>query len=260
MHTKDSFIVINVLITLVLCFAAMIEFLMNFWLCLVLPALLIGATVLLCEFRRKSAEDSRFRKHEIISRIISILTAAMLMLPTVMSVGFNSSKSCYGLKLFVFSCGAENIRQNRTQALPKKLPPNCEDYYFRLSHGLQKMEFSAASAVVKFSTDNDTLAAYEAEIIENGYKPVKPDVTFAKFVREYELTEDDITVYLDNPSSLHYDYLYKKGVPYFVLNALDDNMAAEFNRDFTVYDFSEKLGFSAGCIINYDKGIVLFWA
>ena len=85
----------------------------------------------------------------------------------------------------------------------------------------------------------------EAEIIENGYKQAKPDVTFASFVREYELTEDDITVYLDNPSSIHYDYLYKKGVPYFVLEKIDDNIAGEFNRDFTVYDFSEKLGFHA---------------
>lgn len=245
---------------LVLLFAAIIVFFMNTLLYSTLFALLLAATVILCKFRKKSAEDTRYKKHVLISRIISIITAAVIIFPTVVCMGFNNNKACYDLKLCVFSCGAENIKQNRAKALPKNLPQNCDNYCFKLSHGLKKMDFSAASAVVKFSTDNDILAAYEAEIIENGYKPVKPDVTFASFVREYELTEDEITLYLDNPSSIHYDYLYKKGVPYFVLEKIDDNIAGEFNRDFTVYDFSEKLGFHAGCMLDYTNRIVILWA
>lgn len=261
MRTKDSIIALNVLITLVLCFAAMIEFLMNFWLCLVLPALLIGATVLLCEFRRKSTEDTRFRKHVIISRIISIITAAMLMLPTVMSIGFNSSKSCYGLKLFVFSCGGENIRQNRTQALPKKLPPNCEDYYFSLSHGLRNdFEIYAASAIVKFSTDKDTLAAYEAEFIEKGYKQPSPDFTFEDFLRKKEIKEEEIFEYYEHISQAIVEYLcYDKGVPWHVGERLEDKMM-DLSHNVIVYDFGEKLGFSSGCLLDYDSGIVIFWA
>lgn len=257
---KAIFTLINIFMALVLLFAAMFTFFINILLCMALFALLLAATVILCKFRKKSAEDTRYKKHVLISRVISITTAVAIIFPMVMCIGFNNNKACYGLKLFVFSCGEENIKQNRAKALPKMLPQNCDNYCFKLSHGLKRMDFSAASAVVKFSTDNDTLAAYEAEIIENGYKQVKPDVTFASFVREYELTEDDITVYLDNPSSIHYDYLYKKGVPYFVLEKIDDNIAGEFNRDFTVYDFSEKLGFSAGCILDYTNGIVIFWA
>lgn len=260
MYTKDIFIVINVLTLLLLCFSAMFTFFMNIVLCMALFALLLAATVILCKFRKKSAEDTRYKKHVLISRIISIITAAAIIFPTVVCVGFDSNKDCYDLKLCVFSCGGDNIKQNRAKALPKMLPQNCDNYYFRLGHGLKKMDFSAASAVVKFSTDNDILAAYEAEIIENGYKQVKPDVTFASFVREYELTEDEITLYLDNPSSIHYDYLYKKGVPYFVLEKIDDNIAGEFNRDFTVYDFSEKLGFHAGCMLDYTNRIVILWA
>lgn len=260
MYTKDIFIVINILTLLLLCFSAMLVFFINILLCMALFALLLAATISFGVFLKKSAEDTRYKKHVLISRVISIITAAAIIFPMVMCIGFNNNKACYGLKLFVFSCGEQNITQNRAKALPKTLPDNCENYYFILSHGIKKMDLSAASAVVKFSTDNDTLAAYEAEIIENGYKPVNPDVTFASFVREYELTEDDITVYLDNPSSLHYDYLYKKGVPCFVLEKIDDNIAGEFNRDFTVYDFSEKLGFSAGCMLDYTNGIVIFWA
>ncbi len=257
---KAIFTLINIFMILVLLFAAIIVFFMNTLLYSALFALLLAATVILCKFRKKSAEDTRYKKHVLISRVISIITAAAIIFPMVVCVGFDSNKACYDLKLRVFSCGGDNIKQNRAKALPKKLPKNCDNYYFRLGHGLKKMDFSAASAVVKFSTDNDTLAAYEAEIIENGYKQVKPDVTFASFVREYELTEDDITVYLDNPSSIHNDYLYKKGVPYFVLEKIDDNIAGEFNRDFTVYDFSEKLGFHAGCMLDYTNRIVIFWA
>lgn len=259
MYTKDIFIVINILTILLLCFSAMFTFFINILLCMALFALLLAATISFGIFLKKSAEDTRYKKHVLISRVISIITAAAIIFPMVVCMGFNN-KDCYGLKLFVFSCGEANIEQNRAKALPKNLPQNCDNYCFKLSHGLKKMNTSAASAVVKFSTDNDTLAAYEAEIIENGYKPVKPDVTFASFVREYELTKDDITVYLDNPSSLHYDYLYKKGVPCFVLEKIDDNIAGEFNRDFTVYDFSEKLGFHAGCMLDYTNGIVIFWA
>ncbi len=256
---KAIFTLINIFMALVLLFAAIIVFFMNTLLYLALFALLLAAIISFGIFLKKSAEDTRYKKHVLISRVISIITAAAIIFPMVVCMGFNN-KDCYGLKLFVFSCGEENIKQNRAKALPKKLPQNCDNYCFKLSHGLKRMDFSAASAVVKFSTDNDTLAAYEAEIIENGYKQVKPDVTFASFVREYELTEDDITVYLDNPSSIHYDYLYKKGVPYFVLEKIDDNIAGEFNRDFTVYDFSEKLGFHAGCMLDYTNGIVIFWA
>ena len=260
MYTKDIFIVINILTLLLLCFSAMLVFFINILLCMALFALLLAATISFGIFLKKSSMDTRYKKHVLISRVISIITAAAIIFPMVMCIGFNNNKACYGLKLFVFSCGEANIEQNRAKALPKNLPKNCDNYCFKLSHGLKKKDTSAASAVVKFSTDNDTLAAYEAEIIENGYKQVNSDVTFAKFVREYELTEDDITVYLDNPSSLHYDYLYKKGVPYFVLEKIDDKMAGEFNRDFTVYDFSEKLGFYAGCMLDYTNGIVIFWA
>ena len=257
---KAIFTLINIFMALVLLFSAMFVFFMNILLCMALFAILLAATISFGIFLKKSADDTRYKKHVLISRIISIITAAAIIFPMVMCIGFNNNKACYGLKLFVFSCGQANIEQNRAKALPKTLPDNCENYYFILSHGIKKKDTSAASAVVKFSTDNDTLAAYEAEIIENGYKPVNPDVTFASFVREYELTEDDITVYLDNPSSLHYDYLYKKGVPCFVLEKIDDNIAGEFNRDFTVYDFSEKLGFSAGCMLDYTNGIVILWA
>lgn len=261
MRTKDSFIVMNVLILILLCFAAMIEFLMNFWLCMALPALLIATTVLLCKFRKKSAEDIRFRKYVIISRIISIITAAMLILPTVMSIGFNSNKSCYGLKLFVFSCGAENIRQNRTQALPKKLPRNCEDYYFRLSHGLRNdFEINAASAIVKFSTDKDTMAAYEAEFIEKGYKQPFPDFAFEDFLRKKEMKEEEILEYYEHISQAMTDYLcYDKGVPWHVGEELR-NKTVDLSHDVIVYDFSEKLGFSSGCLLDYDSGIVIFWA
>ena len=257
---KAIFTLINIFMALVLLFAAIIVFFMNTLLYSALFALLLAATISFGIFLKKSSMDTRYKKHVLISRVISIITAAVIIFPTVVCVGFDNNKDCYGLKLFVFSCGEDNIKQNRAKALPKKLPQNCDNYCFKLSHGLKRMDFSAASAIVKFSTDNDTLAAYEAEIIENGYKQVKPDVTFASFVREYELTEDDITVYLDNPSSIHYDYLYKKGVPYFVLEKIDYNIAGEFNRDFTVYDFSEILGFHAGCMLDYTNGIVIFWA
>ncbi len=256
---KAIFTLINIFMALVLLFSAMFVFFMNILLCMALFAILLATTISFGIFLKKSSMDTRYKKHVLISRIISIITAAAIIFPMVVCMGFNN-KDCYGLKLFVFSCGEANIKQNRAKALPKNLPQNCDNYCFKLSHGLKKKNTSAASAVVKFSTDNDTLAAYEAEIIENGYKQVKPDVTFASFVREYELTEDDITVYLDNPSSIHYDYLYKKGIPCFVLEKIDDNIAGEFNRDFTVYDFSEKLGFSAGCILDYTNGIVIFWA
>ena len=70
-------------------------------------AILLAATISFGIFLKKSAEDTRYKKHVLISRVISIITAAAIIFPMVVCMGFNN-KDCYGLKLFVFSCGEEN--------------------------------------------------------------------------------------------------------------------------------------------------------
>ena len=57
---------------------------------------------------------------------------------------------------------------------------------------------SFARAFVKFSTDNDTLAAYEAEFIEKGYKQLSPNFTFEDFLRKNKIKEDEIVSTLLN--------------------------------------------------------------
>ena len=256
---KAIFTLINIFMALVLLFAAIIVFFMNTLLYLALFALLLAAIISFGIFLKKSAEDTRYKKHVLISRVISIITAAVIIFPTVVCVGFDNNKDCYGLKLFVFSCGEENIKQNRAKALPKKLPKNCDNYCFKLSHGLKKMDTSAASAVVKFSTDNDTLAAYEAEFIEKGYKQLSPDFTFEDFLRKNKIKEDEILEYYETMNLAITDYLVDIGVPWYLDGHLTDK-TFNLSYDVIVYDFSEKLGFSAGCMLDYTNGIVIFWA
>lgn len=258
MYTKDIFIVINILTLLLLCFSAMFTFFINILLCMALFALLLAATISFGIFLKKSAEDTRYKKHVLISRVISIITAAAIIFPMVVCMGFNN-KACYGLKLFVFSCGEANIEQNRAKALPKNLPQNCDNYCFKLSHGLKKKNTSAASAVVKFSTDNDTLAAYEAEFIEKGYKQLSPDFTFEDFLRKNKIKEDEILEYYETMNLAITDYLVDIGVPWYLDGHLTDK-TFNLSYDVIVYDFSEKLGFSAGCMLDYTNGIVIFWA
>ena len=255
---KAIFTLINIFMALVLLFAAIIVFFMNTLLYLALFALLLAAIISFGIFLKKSAEDTRYKKHVLISRVISIITAAAIIFPMVVCMGFNN-KDCYGLKLFVFSCGEANIEQNRAKALPKNLPQNCDNYCFKLSHGLKKMDTSAASAVVKFSTDNDTLAAYEAEFIEKGYKQLSPDFTFEDFLRKNKIKEDEILEYYETMNLAITDYLVDIGVPWYLDGHLTDK-TFNLSYDVIVYDFSEKLGFSAGCMLDYTNGIVIFWA
>ena len=256
---KAIFTLINIFMALVLLFAAIIVFFMNTLLYLALFALLLAAIISFGIFLKKSSMDTRYKKHVLISRVISIITAAVIIFPTVVCVGFDNNKDCYGLKLFVFSCGEANIEQNRAKALPKKLPKNCDNYCFKLSHGLKKMDTSAASAVVKFSTDNDTLAAYEAEFIEKGYKQLSPDFTFEDFLRKNKIKEDEILEYYETMNLAITDYLVDIGVPWYLDGHLTDK-TFNLSYDVIVYDFSEKLGFSAGCMLDYTNGIVIFWA
>ena len=255
---KAIFTLINIFMALALLFAAIIVFFMNTLLYSALFALLLAATISFGIFLKKSSMDTRYKKHVLISRVISIITAAAIIFPMVVCMGFNN-KDCYGLKLFVFSCGEANIEQNRAKALPKNLPQNCDNYCFKLSHGLKKMDTSAASAVVKFSTDNDTLAAYEAEFIEKGYKQLSPDFTFEDFLRKNKIKEDEILEYYETMNLAITDYLVDIGVPWYLDGHLTDK-TFNLSYDVIVYDFSEKLGFSAGCMLDYTNGIVIFWA
>lgn len=259
MYTKDIFIVINILTILLLCFSAMFVFFINILLCMALFALLLAATISFGIFLKKSSMDTRYKKHVLFSRVISIITAAAIIFPMAMCMGFNNNKACHGLKLCAFSYGGQNIMQNRVKALPKKLPKNCDNYRFRLGHGLKKMEFDAASAFVKFSTDNDTLVAYEAEFIEKGYKQLSPDFTFEDFLRKNKIKEDEILEYYETMNLAITNYLVDIGVPWYLDGHLNDK-TFNLSYDVIVYDFSEKLGFSAGCILDYTNGIVIFWA
>ena len=55
-------------------------------------------------------------------------------------------------------------------------------------------------------------------------------------------------------------YISGKGVPYYIVNFTEDEKLINLSHDVIVYDFRSRLGFTSGCLLDYDSGIVIFWA
>ena len=213
--------------------------------------------ILTAVFYNKKMTDAKYKKYLLFSRISSIILAATLFFVPVIQLLSAENQSYYGLKRAVYSFGSANIKDNRAEALPKTLPDNCENYYFMLDDLLHTREYGL-SAIVKFSTDKDTIAAYEAEFAEKGYIITNSAETFEDYLRNEEFNFSDP----DERQAAFSSYLGKYGTFCCMSHSYDFKKIniTDFSKNFIVYDFNEKLGFYASCVIDKDNGIVMFCA
>lgn len=256
---NSSFFLINLAMFFVLAFTGALNLFSFNRIAFTLIIPFILANLILHEYYLKYKENFYYKKHVTICRVIAVILTVILCGSPIMMTFFNRTKPFYHLKQAVYSLGICNISEQRTEAFPDFLPWKCKDYYFRIKPLVPFPEGTNTFACVSFYTDKETIEKYEREFAGKGYKQLSPDFTFEDFLRKNKIKEEEILEYYETTNLAMTDYLVDIGVPWYLDGRLADK-TINLSHDVIVYDFSEKLGFSSGCILDYNSGIVVFWA
>ena len=55
-------------------------------------------------------------------------------------------------------------------------------------------------------------------------------------------------------------YIKEKGVPQYIVNFTEEEKILDLSHDVIVYKFRNRPDFTSGCLLDYESGIVIFWA
>ena len=216
------------------------------------------ANVILREYYKKYKRNYYYKKHVIICRVIAVTLTLIIFGSPTMILFFNRTKPFYHLKQAVYSCGLSNISELRTREFPDFLPKECEDYYFIIKPHAPFPEAPDTFASVSFYTDEETIEKYEREFAGKGYEKANSDKTFEDIMIEKQINLSEISE-MDS-RWLTKTYIREKGVPQYIVNFTEEEKLFNLSRDAIVYNFRSRLGFTSGCLLDYDSGLVIFWA
>jgi hypothetical protein len=220
----------------------------------------IVANAFLIDYFKKSKINFYYKKHVNVCRVIAVTLTLIIFGSPLMVIFFNRTKPFYHLKQAVYYCGFSNISELRTREFPDFLPKECEDYYFIIKPHAPFPEAPDTFASVSFYTDEETIEKYEREFAGKGYEKANSDKTFEDIMLENGVDISELTDYCDDMEWLVDTYLREKGTPYYVSFSVNDEKKQDLTHDVIVYDFRSKLGFTSGCLLDYESGIVIFWA
>lgn len=215
------------------------------------------ANVILCEYYKKYKRNYYYKKHVIICRVIAITLTVIICGSPIMMIFFNRTKPFYHLKQAVYSCGVRNMYEHHTEAFPDFLPSECDDYYFKVMPPFPAPEHRSF-AKLSFYTDKETIEKYEREFAEKGYETVNDDKTFEDIMLEKKINLSETTE--EDTRWITEAYIREKGVPYYIVPFTEEEKLLDLSHDVIVYNFRSKLGFTSGCLLDYNSGIVIFWA
>lgn len=257
-HVTSPFTLINIVMFFVLALTGFINLFTSNKIAFTLIIPFIIANVILREYYKKSKILFYYKKHVNICRIIAIALTVIICGSPIMMVGFNRTKPFYHLKQAVYSCGLSNVFELRTREFPDFLPRKCEDYYFIIKPHAPFPEAPNTFASVSFYTDEETIEKYEREFAGKGYEKANSDKTFEDIMIENEINLSEISE-MDS-RWLTKTYIKEKGVPQYIVNFTEEEKILDLSHDVIVYKFINRPNFKSGCLLDYDSGIVIFWA
>ncbi len=252
-----SFALTNLVMFFVLAFTGFVNLFIFNQIAFTLAIPFFLANVILREYYRKYKQNFYYKKHVIICRVIAIILTVIICGSPIIMVFFNRTKPFYHLKQAVYSCGVRSMYDRYTRAFPDFLPRECEDYYFKVMPSVPAPEHRAF-AYLSFYTDEETMEKYEREFAEKGYETVNSDKSFEDIMTEKKINLSEISE-MDSRWVTE-AYISGKGVPYYIVNFTEDEKLINLSHDVIVYDFRSRLGFTSGCLLDYDSGLVIFWA
>lgn len=209
---------------------------------------IIAANIVLVIMYKISLKTGRLKVPLNILRCIIILMLAVVFVSPFIGLGFSKNKAFYPVKRAVFGYGVRGGR-NMDIFLPKRLPDECDRYYFCTQLLFPAQDYSPHACLV-VSCDRGSIREYADTAVKNGFEKEQRDCTFEEYLQEKNIKTDELSNDPELKVRVMHDYL---NLPYYVF----DSDSRGLTSDTEVY-YCKASG--SGCALDENSGIMIFWS
>jgi hypothetical protein len=158
----------NAIFILWLFFGGPLLFILTVGLSLYLLFINLAVNLVLVIFYKIYQKNGKCRTPLIITRIIAIVLVFISISIPFIPASCCYTKQMYPIQRFTYVHG---VRQSANEILPKKLPQNISDYYFRTQLNFPAQDYSPYS-YLSFYTDKDSIAEMRPDSAGDGVEVV----------------------------------------------------------------------------------------
>ena len=173
------------------------------------------------------------RKMLVFSRCIAVFILVIVFGAPFVGAGFRDNKAMYFLKREVFVYG---VRTEADKVLPKKLPKDITDYYFRTGMQFPAQDYRPYADLI-FRCDEKYLSLLIDEAEKNGLIKREPETTFEDFLGD--LYYDDSII--NNKECLTAYACKYLDVPNYMLYRLDIDVIKQLAENISVVQIREHI-------------------
>ena len=212
----------------------------------------IAVNIIIAVLYKINKKYGKCRTPLIITRIIAIVLIFTSLAIPFIPMNCCETKQMYPIQRFIY---VQGVRQSANEILPKKLPQNINDYYFRTQLNFPVKDYSPYS-YLSFYTDKDSIAKLEEKCNKKGGYTTEAEMTYSEYIADLEFTESELN---DKELMLSYkcEYLESLKFPKHVFWQLSDKKQDKLDETLVVYNFDNS---RHGYAFDYDSGLVIFWA
>ena len=217
---------------------------------LILP--IIGVNALLAIVYYISRKKGGLRKPLIILRCAAVLVTSVIYIAPVIGLGFNHNKVLYPVKRAVFGYGVRSGR-NMEFFLPKKLPDECDSYYFRTQLIFPAQDYHPG-AYLAFHCDEKYFSEYIDFAERNGFEKQTREESLDEYISKYIGNAESIEDIGDD--SMPEVIARYVGIPLYAFYAVREEHRSMLTTDSEMYHNNDA---GVSCVFDKTSGLMLFW-
>ena len=215
---------------------------------LLLPFIIVNAA--LAVFYGIYRKNGAMKVPVIIFRVTAVLMVVVIFGSPIIGMSFSETPFMYKAKRAVFGYGVRS-GANMNTFLPKNIPDNCDNYYFRTQLCFVAQDYHP-NAYLAFHCDDSCFPEYMASAERIGEKYEKK-LTFEQFISEKCNLESIEGLNVEQKAFVIGRY---HNIPSHVTSMLEDKHRNMLTPSAEVYN---NFG-SGGCIFDRTTGLMIFWA
>ena len=215
---------------------------------LLLPFIIVNAT--LAVFYGIYRKNGAMKVPVIFCRVTAILMVIVIFGSPIIGMSFSETPFMYKAKRAVFGYGVRS-GENMDTFLPKDIPDNCDNYYFRTQLCFVAQDYHP-NAYLAFHCDDSCFPEYMAAAERIGEK-YENKLTFEQFISEKCNLESIEGLDVEQKAFVIGRY---HNIPPHVISMLKDEHRNMLTPSAEVYN---NFG-PGGCVFDRTTGLMIFWA